>query len=379
MNREMEPADPEYRTLDLGKVVRLYWRRRYVVLACGLLGVLAAVAASFIIHPAYDATVRLMPPSPRETGLTGLLPGRNSGDLYLGLISSRTVADDVIEHQHLAAYFHTTKPSALRAMLAGMAKITEDKDQFVTVTVRAGEPETAVRVANEFPQALYRLNHEIAISEAGHRWEYFEGPLEQEKNKLAQAEEELKLAQQKTGMVMPEAQIQLGVSAIASLKQQITAREEQLAGLTTSSTAQNAQVVELRSQISSLYAQLHRLEAQTGGTGTASSAKLPELTLEVERKAREVKFHETLFEILSKQYENARVDQSYSPPVELVDRAVFPDQKSYPPRKLLTMIGLLTGLLLGAIWVGLREAQPLRHLRAFLDEDPSRLPDGPRI
>jgi capsule polysaccharide export protein KpsE/RkpR len=174
-----------------------------------------------------------------------------------------------------------------------MAKITVDKDQFVSVTVRAKEPEMAVKIANAYPEALSRLNRTIALSQAAHRWEYFEGPLEQEKNKLADAEEQLKQAQQKTGMVLPEAQVQLGLNAIAQLKSQITGLNEQLAALMTGSTDQNPQVVQLKSQIASLNGQLARLQAQNGGSGTkTSSAEMPGLTLEIERKAREVRFHE---------------------------------------------------------------------------------------
>lgn len=341
-----------YRVVDLRKYVFLLWWKKYFILWCGLTGLVLGAAIAFATHPMYDATVRLMPPQPKQEGLSFLLPTRNPGDQYLGLLNSRTVADDVIAHQHLADYFHTTKPSRLRYLLHDMAKISVDKDQFVTVTVRAPEPETALRIANEFPAALYRLNDTITQSEAEHQLQYFAGPLEQEKDQLAQAEEQLKEAEQKTGMVQPETQVRLGVGAIADLKQQLAARQEQLAGLETGRTSQNPQVVTLRSQIASLSAQIHDLEAQTGGAGTpAAAAKLPELTLEVERKQREVTYHQTLFDILSKQYENARVGESYSPPVELVDRAVLPDQKSWPPRKLFALVGLLVGGLLGVIYV----------------------------
>jgi uncharacterized protein involved in exopolysaccharide biosynthesis len=297
------------------------------------------------------------------------MPTHNSGDQYLGLISSRTVTDDVIAHQHLADYFHTTRPSELRKRLEGMAKITVDKDQFVTVRVRAPEPETALRIANEFPAALYRLNDAITLSQAEHQLRYFEGPLEEEKNKLTQAEDELKAAQQKTGMVQPETQVRLGVGAIADLKAQLAARQEELAGLETGRTSENPQVMTLKSQIASLNAQIAQLEAQTGGQGTpAAQAKLPALALEVLRAQREVEYHETLFGILSKQYENAKIDEAYSPPVELVDKAVLPDVKSWPPRKLFALGGLVLGGLAGLLVVGVKALDLRRRFRAALKD-----------
>jgi tyrosine-protein kinase Etk/Wzc len=351
-----------------------FWRRRWLLAGCALAGGLIGYGASLFVRPAYDATVRLMPPDRKETSLISL-SSRNDGDLYLGLVNSRTVADDVIEKQHLADYFHTTKPSTLRAALAGMAKISVDKDQFVTIVVRAHEPETAVRIANEYPEALSRLNRTLAQSQAEHREDFFQAPLEDEKNKLAAAEEDLKRAQQKTGLVAPESQVQLGLTAISNLSQQITARQAELAALESSSTDQNAQVIRLKSEIASLEAQLAHLKAQNGGGAGSSAAKTPELTLEVERLTREVKYHEALFQILSRQYENARVEDTYSPPVELVDKAVLPDVKAWPPRRLFGMVGFIIGSILGLAFVYLNTRQTLRKLRMFLRDDASARAD----
>ncbi|HEV2578648.1 MAG TPA: Wzz/FepE/Etk N-terminal domain-containing protein [Acidobacteriaceae bacterium] len=368
-NDVVSAEDPEYRVIDLRRFVVSIWKRRYFIVGCAIAGALLAYGAAWLMHPKYDATVRLMPPTPKGQTLSLVMPTRNPGDQYMGLISSRTVADDVIAHQHLQDYFHTTKPSELRRRLSGMAKISVDKDQFVTVTVRAPEPETALRIANEFPAALYRLNDQITRSEAEHQLRYFEDPLEDEKEKLAQAEEDLKVAQQKTGMLQPEAQVRLGVSAIAELRQQLAQRQEQLAGLETGRTSENPQVVTLRSQIGSLQDQIHRMEVQTGGTGTApGAAKLPAVAMEVAEKEREVQYHETLFEILSKQYENAKIDEAYSPPVELVDSAVLPDEKSWPSRRLFALIGFVLGGLIGFALMAAKATDLRRRVHRALNE-----------
>jgi uncharacterized protein involved in exopolysaccharide biosynthesis len=359
--------DAEYRVIDLHRLVFELWRRKRVVLLWGLAGMVLCGGLAYLMHPMYDATVQMMPPSPRSNSLSMLMPTQNAGDQYLGLLKSRTVADDVIARQHLAEYFHTTKPTQLRQLLMNMSKIEVNKDQFVSVRVRAKEPETAMRIANEYSAALYRLNDAMTLTGEEHQLKFFEAPLEQEKDKLAEAEEDLKEAQQKTGMLVPEAQTRLGVGAIADLKQQLAMRQEQLAALQTGRTNENPQVVTLQSQIGSLNQQIRQLEAQTGGAGTTpAAAKLPELALEVERKQREVTYHETLFELLSKQYESARLDQAFSPPVELVDAAVLPDQKSWPPRKLFALGGLLIGGFFGMVYVLLTASNlPRRMMRAL--------------
>lgn len=346
----------EYQVFDVGKIVRLFLKRRLTIFGVALLSATLGWLIAFLLPPKFDAIVRLMPPQAKMSLVAGLSPIRNEGDVYLGLISSRTVADDVIARQNLSSYFHTNKPTELRSDLANTAKISVDKDQFVTVTVRASEPETAVRIANEFPDALYRLNHDITVSQATHRFEYYKVPLEAEAAQLAAAEESLRRTQQHTGVVAPQAQVQLGLASISSLEQQITQRREQLAGIETGSTAQNPQVVALKSQIASLSSQLGHLKKETGSAGTTDQGggAMPELTLEVSRKEREVKLHDALFQVLTKQYENARIEDSYAPSIELVDRAVLPDVKAWPSRMLFALVGLLSGLLITLVFVWVR-------------------------
>lgn len=356
-------SEAEYRKINLLRYWLLLKRHKRIIIAFALAGLVLGAVAAYTIHPKYDAMVRFLPPAPKAMAPLSLFASSSQGDHYLGLVSSRTVADDVIEHQHLKEYFHVANTSQARRGLSAISKITVDKDQFVTVTVRATEPQTALNIANEYVSALYRLDHSLAQVESDHRRDFFEKPLEQEKNKLNDAEEDLKRAQQKTGMVLPEAQMRLGVGAIQELKQEITAREAQLAALRTGGTEQNPQVIQLKSQIASLQGQVARMQEQNGGTGSnASKAQMPELTMQVEREARDVKFHETLFEILSRQYENARLEESYTPGIELVDAPVMPDEKSWPPRKVFMLLGLIAGGLVGVLYVNLKAASLRRHL-----------------
>jgi tyrosine-protein kinase Etk/Wzc len=373
----VDSSETEYRTINLLKYWLVLTRHKWIIIAFALVGLVLGAVAAYTIHPGYDAIVRFLPPEPKASTPLSLFATNSKGDHYLGLVSSRTVADDVVEHQHLKEYFHARNVSEARRSLEAISKIIVDKNQFVTVTVRAKEPQTAANIANEYVNALYRLDHSLSVAESDHRRDFFERPLEQEKAKLADAEEALKLAQQKTGMVLPEAQVRLGVGAISELKQEITTREAQLAALRTGGTEQNPQVIQLKSQIASLQGQVARMQEQNGGTDTSvSKAQMPQLTMEVEREAREVKFHEALFEILTRQYENARLEEAYTPSIELVDAAVVPDEKSWPPRKVFMLLGLFLGGLLGVIYVVLKSADLPRQWKLAIEQHESMAQAG---
>src|SRR6202040_1248977 len=119
-------------------------------------------------------------------------------------------------------------------------------------------------------------------------------------------------------------------------------------------------------EINSLREQLAKLENDPRNPELTSpigipAGRLPAVSLEYARKLREVKYHETLFELLAKQYEAARIDEGKAAPlIQVVDRAVPPDRKSGPHRSLIILgcgfIGFCMGYLIAAITRTFRRA-----------------------
>ncbi|MCU1321979.1 MAG: lipopolysaccharide biosynthesis protein [Acidobacteriaceae bacterium] len=144
--------------------------------------------------------------------------------------------------------------------------------------------------------------------------------------------------------------------ATAQLQSAIGTAETRLAGLLMGETEQNPQVTQARAELAALRAQLLRQQANTKtqapGGGLASTAKLPALTLEYMRKARELKLRESIYDSLTQQYEKARIGSiDPGPQLQVVDRAMIPEQKAGPPRRLWMVGGAFAGLILGLIHV----------------------------
>jgi tyrosine-protein kinase Etk/Wzc len=103
---------------------------------------------------------------------------------------------------------------------------------------------------------------------------------------------------------------------------------------------------------------LHQLEQGDYKPGTLElpTGRLPEASLKYIRAVRELKYHETLFEVLSRQYEAARLDEAKSAAlIQIVDRAVTPERKTWPPRTLLISITVFATVLVFAFWIVFRE------------------------
>lgn len=182
-------------------------------------------------------------------------------------------------------------------------------------------------MANAYLDALREQNGRLALSDASQRRLFFQEQLEREKNALADAEVDLKKTQEQTGLIAPVGQAQMEIEATAQLRAQIASDEVSLESMKQGATEQNPQVVRLQTEIAGLQGQLKKMQSDPSrrepGTVQLPTAKVLELALEYVRKQREVKYHEALFEMLAKQYEGARLDESREAPLlQVIDRAV---------------------------------------------------------
>ncbi len=369
-----DPATAPPSTPALDTILLLAASKRLIALgtfAAMLLGLVVVLATK----PVYTATATLMPPQAPQSSLSSMLGQlgglaslggagsllKNPSDLYVGILQSRTISDRAIEQFHLEERWHAHTMTAARKALDGHAQFEAAKNGLIQISVKDQDPKLASDLANFFVDGLYSVNSTLAVSEAGQRRLFFQRQIDEEKSALFAAEEDLKRTQQKTGLLTVTGQTELAVRNIAQSRAQISSLEVQLQGLLTFATNENPEVERVRSQLSTLRAQLARLEdsqkqALPGDT-EISANQVPEGSLEYVRKLRNVKYHDTLFDLLSRQYEAARIDEAKSAPVlQVVDRSVPPDQKSGPPRLLILIGFTVAGFCISSAFVFLQGA-----------------------
>jgi len=209
-------------------------------------------------------------------------------------------------------------------------------------------------MTNAYLDELYLMNSQLAITEAAQRRVFFDQELANEKNALSIAEDALKQMEEKTGVIQLSGQAESIIRSIATTRAEIQAREVELQATRTFATEQNPEAMRLQEEINSLRGQLSKLEndprAAQLNAGNLQAGKVPAVGLEYARRLRDVRFNEALYELLTKQYEAARIDEAKAAPlIQVVDRAVPPDKKSSPHRTLLTLAFGFAGFLLASI------------------------------
>lgn len=355
--------------ISIIELVTVLLRRKRLICLSSLAAGAVAAAVALLLPVSFRAEATILPPQQQQSSLSalagslsGLASGgmasqlglKNPGDLYVGMLGSRTIADDLIRQFHLQAVYRAKLLSETRAALGKHASFTSGKDSLIKISVEDRDPKRAADLANAFVDELFRQNSRLALTDSSQRRLFFEQQLGKEKDALADAEVELKNTQQTTGLLAPGGQAEVLIRSGAQLRAEIASREVQLQALRTYATDENPQVEVLKKEIGALHGQMAHLEANGAPNWKMefSAGKLPEASLEYIRKLRNMKYHETLYDLLAKQYEAARIDEAKQAPViQVIDRAVVPDKKTWPPRGLFTFAGMVAGLILSGAWV----------------------------
>jgi uncharacterized protein involved in exopolysaccharide biosynthesis len=358
-------------------------RRKKTILQVTIAVAVATAIVMFLMPNMYTATASIVPPEQKQStlgamlgqigsiaGLSGSDLGlSNPGDLFIGMLHSRTVQDRLIDKFDLRKIYGVRRYQDARKKLDSRSYIVADKEGLISVSVEDRDPSRAAAIANAYVDELHTLNSELAISEAGQRRLFYEEKVSAERNALSVAEVELKQAEEKTGLLQPEAQARVIIQSVADMRAQVAELEVQIEAMRTYATKDNPELRRAQQRLAGLRAQVAKMEHSNGESGNGDMAlptrKLPQAELEYLRRARDLKYHEALYEFLNKQLEAARLDEAKDAVVvQVVDKAVVPERKSGPHRLTIILLAVLAGFVLACAGILVSES-----LRRHQDQD----------
>jgi uncharacterized protein involved in exopolysaccharide biosynthesis len=350
--------------------LRLVWGNRRRLIRVFFWSLLASTLIAFLIPKSFQSTTQLMPPDNQSAssmallsavaGRTGglgafagdLLGVKSSGALFVGVLQSRTVRDRLIEKFGLMRIYRKSKLEDAREALAEHTGIYEDrKSGIITITVTDHDPNRAAALAQAYITELDQLVAQVSTSSARRERIFLEERLTTVKQDLNGAAKKFsEFASKNTAIDIP-AQGKAMVEAAATLQGQLIAAESELRGLEAIYSDQNVRVRALRARVSELRTQLGKLGGDSGAEGALSSKsdpslypsirQLPVLGVTYADLYRQTKIEETIYELLTQQYELAKVQEAKEiPSVKVLDIAVVPTKKSSPPRLLIITLGV---------------------------------------
>ena len=341
--------------IDLRELLRpLRQHLRLWVAATVAAGALGA-AASYLITPTFISETTFLPPQQQQSsaaaaaaslgalaGIAGIGGVRSPADQFVSLMQSTNATDSIIDRFHLMdVYKKKYRKDARRTLLQSTQMTLGKKDGLITVSVEDEVPGRAAALANQYVEELRRLTSVLAVSEAQQRRVFFETQMQDIKGKLIQAQTALQQSGFNAGAI--KAEPQAAATQYAQLKAQATATEVKLQTLRATMADGSAQVQEQVAALDALRGKLKQLE---------SVAMSSQVDSDYVSRLREFKYQEAMFDIMSKQYELARADESREGSlIQVVDVAKAAEQKSSPKRALMSVFSSFVGALAMAIWL----------------------------
>jgi uncharacterized protein involved in exopolysaccharide biosynthesis len=369
--------------------MRLLWNERRFLKKVVLYGLVLAVLVSLLLPVRYESRTRLMPPDQQSSsglamlaaiagrgsgasgsgmssalggslgGVAGDLLGlKSSGALFVDMLEGASVQDQIIRKFDLRKLYWDKYWEDARKELAKRTDIKEDKKSgVITIGVSDRDPRRAQQMAQAYVDALNGLVAQVSTSSARRERIFLEDRLKTVKLNLDLASQQFSEFASKTGALNVPDQARAMVESEAGLQGQLVAAESELEGLRQIYTDSNVRVKTLQARIASLK---HEVEAVSGNHADLASEesnipgdfpsirKLPLVGVRWANLYRENKIQETVYELLTQEYELAKIQEAKEiPSVNVLDPPLLPEKKSFPPRTAITIIGTLLAFGLG--------------------------------
>ena len=384
-----EDMREEEEELSLLDIFNILWRRKWLIIFLVIVFGGASAFYAFNLPFTYRAECKIV--SSRGGGggassqLGGIadfigLAGSNTTDqMLIGILRGDSVVDAVIEKFNLMEELSIDIRLRARAAVLGGLDTTADRASgILSIAYIHKDPQRAADMANAFVDELQKKLRELSVNDAQQRMRFFESQLMQSQQELNTAESDLINYQQSRGVIAFESQTGAILASINSLRNRIAAKNVEISTLSSYARRDNPRLRLAQSELEAMNKELKKLEEEqkkadrwggsTSGDLLSSIGQVPELGVEYQRYMRNLRFATAKYELMLRQYENAKLSEASDlSTIMIIDRATPPDYKYGPRRARIVMFATAAGGFIGIFWAFLAA-----HINALLKEKRKR-------
>jgi tyrosine-protein kinase Etk/Wzc len=340
------------------------------------------LALCLILPRRYKSIVKLMPPKQTQSTTSFFAAGFGTGAFadaaggglglkdpnapYIGLLKSRTVQEAIVQKFNLMKVYHVKDMTAARKRLGDNTDVVSEKSTFIAITFIDTDKKRAAAIANDYTDELRALTKAISVSEASTRREFFSQQVETAKTGLLSAQMTVQQIEQNKGLVHLDAQANVIIQSLASVRAEIAAKEVELQVQKSYSTERNPEVQLTMQELVSLRKEASRLARNGGGAPAKDPAAnqkpdsedfsdlglkgVPKQGMEYIRALQDLGFRQSFYDLLLKQYEAASLDEAKEAAVlEVVESGVEADQPDSPKPVHIMSFSILGGFFFSCI------------------------------
>jgi uncharacterized protein involved in exopolysaccharide biosynthesis len=350
------------------------WRK--FILLSGLAGAVLLAIISFILPSWYTVSTTIFPPEQTSlmpyaalmqqlsAPILGQVGGVAPGTIYIEMLKSRTVCEQIIDEFDLMKRYKAHRIEEAIDALHSHQGFTLQDNGLLFMTLEDRDPQRAADMANRMVELLDQTSRKLKETSAARTAEFVHRQLVEREQMLAQAEDSLKGFQQKHNAIDMDDQLRSAMDIVTTLSSRAIALETELQIMTHYTSTNSEEYQRKQTEYNEVVAQLRKLKVDPKGNSNDAVRSyiptlqdVPEFALQYLRLKREVEIQNTVFEMLTSEYEKARIEEARDTPVvQVLDKAEKPNLRSRPKRKIFTLIGAALGLGWGSMVALVRTA-----------------------
>ncbi|MEW5799925.1 MAG: Wzz/FepE/Etk N-terminal domain-containing protein [Bacteroidota bacterium] len=352
-------------------VILVKWKKLFLQVAVGMF-VVSYIGIYFFIDEEYEATAVIVPSEDKQLGgISSLMKNLGSlpiaglkgstvsteMDLYVTVITSRTLQEDIIRKFNLLEEFGLeSMEKALKRFKDRIKTKVTDENAF-EIAVRGSSPQQSVEIANFVLERLNETIIQLNITKSKNNRLFLEERYNEVSANLRNAEDSLQIYQQSSGMLEVKEQTKLIVDAYTKLESELLTKQLELSILENTYSKDSPLVDNLKVQVKEYEKKIGEMKREGGKESVILALNsLPAKAKNYIRHYRDVEIYSAILEFLVPLYEQSKFEEQKNVPVlQVIDTPRLPEKKVYPPRTLFAAIITFGGLLLTYFYVLLQE------------------------
>jgi len=346
--------------------------KRKIILFFTLIITLAGsyLAVYYLVEEKFEASATIIPSETSSLGgLSSMMKGlsgsafgmgnvgvKNQIELYNTIIYSRSLLENILDTFQLMKLRQVESREKALLNLKQSIMTTNNEDISFEIKVRESSPKLAADIVNFIVAHLNRTVIDLNIRKSKENREFIQKRYDEVVVNLQAAQDSLVLYQKRTGVIEPGAQMNATVTTIIDLETELAQKEIELEVIQNQVGIDAPQTKPLLTAVTKIKERLAKLKIGKDGSGlTLSVKKLPEDIAGYLSHFRNVEINQKLLEFVLPMYEQAKFEeQKEIPVIQIIDNAIPPEKKVWPPRTIIAVLVSLgsTGLMLVFLVIG---------------------------
>jgi len=361
-------------------VILIKWKKFLIALLFPFM-IITYLGIYFLIEEQFDSSALLVPAEDASMGgIAGLignfgvnLPfdiGAGSSpemNMYNTIIYSRTNLQNIIDKFDLYKVYKLSsevKDYKKRAIESLSSSISANETEFSAyeLTVRANSPQLSADITNYIIKLLNEKLIELRTQKSKNNRIFLGERVEEIRQNLRNAEDSLMIFQEESGILEPEEQFKGLVTAFTTLETELITKQIEKSILEKLRGSNSPQVESINIEVNEFKKRLKEMKKYGTPEGIIPSIEsMPENAMSYYRLFREVEINSKILEFVLPLYEQAKIEEKKDiPTLQVIDSAIPPAKKSFPPRTILTLLITFSVFVITFIFILMKENENLR-------------------